>query len=362
MKIKGYFLDGKSSHRHEASLELSDHTDINLYVLGPHAQHIGHELIRFKQDAIKIESRLANTARKITLAKEQLFISDDHESIEQLAGLLSSKLSMRKWLSKLQSHLPIVTSSCLALIAFTYIALLYAIPKSSHWLAHHLPSRVEANFNQSLSLLDDHIFQASRLTLDKQTDLQILMAPYYQDFTALNIKIAFRSGIGVNAFALPDGTLVFSDDLIKLSKNDNELLAVLYHEIGHLQNKHLMRQAIETSLISSFMGIVTGNFDHLNIIKTLPELIPNLAYTMEFEKEADLFALEQMHQANIALDSFAIILQRIDKAKQSRHKSSIQNRGEQQFRPLTGYLSSHPITEERVQRVLDFKDAHGIID
>lgn len=48
--------------------------------------------------------------------------------------------------------------------------------------------------------------------------------------------------IGANAFALPDGTLVVTDELVELAgDNDDEVLAVLAHELGHIHERHGLR-------------------------------------------------------------------------------------------------------------------------
>jgi len=359
MNIKGYYLDGKSSKRHEANLELNSHNGIKLYLHSAGAQHIGQELIMFNLDAIKIESRLANTAREITLAEEQLFISYDNDGIDALANRLSPTLKQRDWLHKLESNISAILLATFIMVAMVYAALIYGVPKSAHWLADNLPNVVEAQFSDSLALLDQSVLQESQLSPAHQKDLKILMAPYYQAFNQLNIRIEFRSGFGANAFALPDGTIVFTDDFIKLAKSDDEILAVLYHEIGHLANKHMLRRAIQASLMGSFILMVTGDLDTLDIITGLPSLLLDLSYSRDFEIEADQFALEQMFQADINIDHFGVIMRRLADAN-SGHSEVETEKG--LFSKVQGYLSTHPITEDRVQRVLDFKEAHGIID
>lgn len=357
MKIKGYYLDGKSSKRHEAKLELNSHNGIKLYLQGPSAQHIGHEVIMFNLDAIKIETRLANTAREITLSKEKLFISYDHEGIDYLANILSPKSPQGYWLHKLESNSGAIFLATLTILILIYTSLMYGVPKSAHWLADNLPDAVETQFSEGLTILDHSLLQESELSQDKQHALRELMAPYYQQFTTLNISVEFRLGLGANAFALPDGTLVFTDEFITLAKNDDEILAVLFHEIGHLEHKHLLRRAIQASLMSTFILLITGDLDTLDIMTGVPSVLMDLAYSREFEAEADQFALEQMYFSGISVDHFSVIMRRLADANKTEkdNKTGVLSN-------MQNYFSSHPITEERVQRVLDFKEAHGIID
>lgn len=362
MKIKGYYLDGKSSKRHEASLEINSHKGIKLYLYGPSAEHIGHELIMFDSDVIKIASRLANTAREITFDKDQLFISYDNEGVDALAEKISNKTNQGNLLHRLESRLSSILIATCAIIALMYACFVYGIPKLSSTIADNLPVIIEAQFSQSLTLLDHSVLAPSTLSQAQQNQLRHLMRPYYEGFDQLNINIQFRSGLGANAFALPDGTLVFTDDFIKLAKHDDEIIAVLFHEIGHLHEKHILKRAIQASIMSAFILMVTGDLETLDIMTGLPALIADLAYSREFETQADQFALEQMYLAGVKLDSFAVIMRRLADADLSETDVSNTDSEKGLFSSIQGYLSTHPLTEDRVQRVLDFKEAHGIID
>jgi Zn-dependent protease with chaperone function len=52
-----------------------------------------------------------------------------------------------------------------------------------------------------------------------------------------------------NAFALPNGRVVVTDELVELLKNDSDALrAVLLHEIGHVQHHHSIRLAAQAAV------------------------------------------------------------------------------------------------------------------
>ena len=353
MRIKGYYLDGKSSKRHEASLELNSHRGIKLYLYGPSAEHIGHELIMFDADSIQIESRVANTAREITLENDQLFISYDNEGVDALSNTLSPKRHKGSFLHRLESNLSTILIATFALISLSYVGLVYGIPKLTSVIAQSLPEVIEAKFDQSLTVLDNSFLEPSELSQEEQNKLRYLMKPYYQDFDNLNIKIEFRSGFGANAFALPGGTIVFTDEFIELTKNDDEIIAVLFHEIGHLKHKHILRRAIQASLLTAFILLVTGDLDTLDIITGLPTLLTDLTYSRDFEREADQFALEQLTLANINVENFALIMGRLT---QVNRMNSDEEAGA--LSGLEHYLSTHPAPEERIQTILDYKEAH----
>ena len=59
----------------------------------------------------------------------------------------------------------------------------------------------------------------------------------------------------VNAFAAPGGFIFISRGMIRLCSNEDELAAVLAHEIGHVQLQHGL-QAIEKGRLSSALNVL----------------------------------------------------------------------------------------------------------
>ena len=74
------------------------------------------------------------------------------------------------------------------------------------------------------------------------------------------MSLAFRRGrdLGANAFALPDGVIVFTDELIGLLESDAEILAVFAHEYGHVVERHSLRQILQDSAIAVLSFLLIG--------------------------------------------------------------------------------------------------------
>src|SRR2546430_17108618 len=79
--------------------------------------------------------------------------------------------------------------------------------------------------------------------------------PYTTLFRSLEFRQSF---IGANAFALPSGIIVETDDLVRLSRSDGEVLGVLAHELGHVKHRHTMRRLLEGSATALFISGVPG--------------------------------------------------------------------------------------------------------
>ena len=109
------------------------------------------------------------------------------------------------------------------------------------------------------------------------------------DGIPLNFKV--YNVIDVNAFACPDGSVRVFAALMDLM-NDDELLGVIGHEIGHVL-KHHSKKAFRTQLLtgalrdglSSAGGTVAALSD--SQLGTLGESLVNAKFSQKQEKEAD---------------------------------------------------------------------------
>ncbi|MBW1770800.1 MAG: M48 family metallopeptidase, partial [Deltaproteobacteria bacterium] len=114
---------------------------------------------------------------------------------------------------------------------------------------------------QGLDILDLSIFSDSELDEATRTRLMKHFRPVITDHSSYELKILFRKGgyLGPNAFALPGRTIIFTDEMVQLAAHDDELLAVLTHEIGHIVHRHGMRRVIQDSLLGFALLAITGD-------------------------------------------------------------------------------------------------------
>lgn len=105
---------------------------------------------------------------------------------------------------------------------------------------------------------DGLVGQGALAVLDKMlapSDLDAATQNKYRAFrsdecsgggTGVNYRLLFRRGgrVGADAFALPSGAIIVTDELIALAKHEYEVVAVLAHEIGHVRNRHGLRHAL----------------------------------------------------------------------------------------------------------------------
>jgi Zn-dependent protease with chaperone function len=192
--------------------------------------------------------------------------------------------------------------------------------------------------------LDQMVFKPSELQPHLEQRVRDNLKANLSLHRSHHIKLIFKKGgpLGPNALALPGGTIIFTDELVELAEHDEELTAVLAHEIGHVVYRHGMRRMVQDSLLSFVILALTGDVSGVSeIFLGLPAVLTELAYSREFERDADQYALAFLQAHNIPTSRFADFLIRLD-------DSSKKSKGEDNGK-WTGYLSTHPPTPERVK-------------
>ena len=153
-------------------------------------------------------------------------------------------------------------------------------------------------------------------------------------------EIQFRKSpsIGANALALPGGTIVITDDLVKLAQDDREILGVLAHESGHVVRRHGERQILQGSAIVLLVTWFVGDANAL--AAAAPTALLQAKYSRDLEREADAHAIGVLRRNGIPTRYLASILERFARTEPSGGNAS-----------MLDYLSTHPATAERLARL-----------
>jgi Zn-dependent protease with chaperone function len=222
----------------------------------------------------------------------------------------------------------------------------YGVPATARVIAHNLPSSiVQQAGRQTLEILDRTVFHPSQLDESERQRMTAHFEPLVRSHSLLRLQIHFRKGgrVGANAFALPNGAIVLTDEMIKLSRHDDELLSVLAHEAGHVARRHGVQRIIQDSLLAFAIMAVTGDVSGTSqVFLGLPVMLTELAYSRDFEREADRYALEYLDSHQIPPRRFADLMRRLQQEKRP-HDPDTEAR-------WSNYLSTHPDMEERLRR------------
>ncbi len=302
-------------------------------------------------DRIEISPRLGNTPRILRWPDGAQFETRNNDAIDELLQRFDHHRGYRL-LHRMERHLPLVLVFTLLVIAFAFVSIEYGVPALSRSVAESLPPDVNRKLGQgTLELLDKSTFDPSELPPRRQQELLALFRSYTDRYPQWRIQPLLRKGnsVGPNAMALPGGEIVFTDELVELAEDDRELLAILGHEIGHLEKRHLMRRLLQNSLLTVVVISVTGDVSTVSsAVYALPTLLMELRYSREFETEADDFALAFMHENDLDPIHFVHIMRRLE--------GELADAADDDGNSTSAWLSTHPPTAERIRR---FEQAAG---
>jgi Zn-dependent protease with chaperone function len=336
------YFDGKVSTRHEATLSF-DGSRLTIRAAGVE--------LCFTLQEIVIPPGVGSIRRTIRLPDGGLCVVEDAEllaELERAGGSSAATRAVHRWEKSL-------TLSLAALLLTTMAAFLfmrYGIPFLANRAAFALPPATErAIGTETLATLDRLLMAPSKLDQKRRDELAALLrrvAGPAPDTTVYRLECRDCPAVGANAFALPSGIIIITDDLVELAKSDDELAAVMAHEVGHSRLRHPLRHLLQSSSAGLIMATLTGDLVSISsLAATLPTLLVETSYSRKFEREADAAAIAWLKSANIPPRRYAEFLARIQ-AQQSVRRG---NAFEQKSR-LRNYLSTHPDTEERIRQIV----------
>lgn len=303
--------------------------------------------LRWPLSEVHVSERLGNTPRLLTYA------GGGHCEVNDQAGLVQLLAQVgagRSWLDGLQHSLPWAFTAIVLLIVTFFAAYKYLLP----WGAEELSMRVPASMLQkmgdsTLEALDEYMLKPSKLDEERQQALRDVYAKLKTPADAqLNYNIVFRSSpMGANAFALPNGTIVMLDELVELAADDNEILAVLAHERGHVERRHAMRMVLQSSIVGLVLTWYVGDFSSL--LATAPAIIMQAKYSRDMEREADVYAEQTMNANGLSPCLLGTILDKMEAAYLAKSKEKHPEADAAKDNGMMDYLSSHPATAERMR-------------
>lgn len=151
----------------------------------------------------------------------------------------------------------------------------------------------------------------------------------------------------INAFALPGGYVYIFKDLVDKLGNDDEIAAVLAHEVGHVAAKHSIKR-LQGSLGAMALQMLSSRMEADGETKARAHAAITLlmmAYSREDEFLADKLAVKYTRLAGYDPEGSVKVIEKL-----------IQIQRKARIRPYTGYRT-HPYLAER--KAVIRKEIHG---
>ena len=145
-----------------------------------------------------------------------------------------------------------------------------------------------------------------------------------------------------NAFALPGGKMGVYTGMLKVAKNQNQLAAVLGHEVGHVLAQHgnerISQQQLTNVALAAAAGsgyLDTASMQALGLGAQIGILLP---YSRTHESEADIIGLDLMAEAGFDPRQSVKLWKNMEKAGGGAPPE---------------FLSTHPASSTRIDNLLN---------
>jgi predicted Zn-dependent protease len=115
-----------------------------------------------------------------------------------------------------------------------------------------------------------------------------------------------------NAFALPGGYVYIFRGLLNALETDDEIAAVLGHEIGHIAARHSIKRqqaSVEYSVLMAALASQTDTKTQVDISKAVAHLF--LSYSREDELLADNLAVKYLRRAGYNSEAALTVLEKL---------------------------------------------------
>lgn len=336
IEIRGFYYDGKTASRSEVQIRF--YQNGLLEISGANLSLTG------SLKTARISPRIGNTCRSIYLPDGSKLESFANDELDVVADYFAQNI-YQAVVHKLEQKSHAVLAALVITAAVVWAGIEYGVPLLAKAAAYSMPYSVEQNMGkQGLETLDKLFFQTSTLDSRFKQQLRQRFLQAVADLpNARHYQLEFRSSkeLGANAIALPGGIIIITDGLVKLADNQEQIMAVLGHEIGHVVYKHGLRSVFQGSFTALLMAGLLGDISSISSMAvTLPTILLESRYSRQFELEADDYALVFLKNQHITTAAFAQILTHLQKNSP---------RTDNKF----DYLSSHPAIAERIGRLVD---------
>lgn len=256
-----------------------------------------------------------------------------------------------------QRHWYAALAALVLLLAVGAAVWLYVLPAAAEKIAANIPASMDASIGAAaLTGLEKKLLLPSRMSDQRIAELRAILVEITPAAPRHPLRLLVRDAplLGPNALALPDGTLIITDQMVRAMYQDSSMTpaeshdaaaGVLAHEIGHVQGRHSVRALARSSLTAAASAALLGDFSA--VAAGVPAVLTNLHYSRAMETEADGYAIAVLKNKGWSLEPLALAFEWLDKVNEADPQHAMPG----WMRQSLPYASSHPGTAERIARL-----------
>lgn len=299
----------------------------------------GEVLAQARPRDLEIDMAVGRAPRRITFPDGTLFETADAE-----AALPRNGWDLLKRFERFGPHLVFFL---VAAVVGAVAIWRFALPAMVSLAIALTPAPlVEAMDRGTLQTLDLSIAEPSRLGAVQRVRAEAILETLLDHVPpdergGITFDLEFRDlpGMGPNALALPGGTIVLTDALVREFPDDDVIAGVLAHEIGHIVEAHGLTQLYRSLGVFVLISLIAGDTGPI-LEEMLLEggVLLSLSYSRAHEREADAYALRLADRAGY------------DPAGLLAFFESLPDAGTE----ASSWASTHPASGERAQAIRDY--------
>jgi len=342
MEIQGQYYYPASS-KSEMRIAHLDDSHIKLFDLRGE--------LKFEQTITQVvlSTNLPGLAAELSFSDRGRFVPDD----VQFRWPFATK---RQGLAeRLEKNKLLILCAVLFTPIIIWLLLYKAVPNIAAYSVDIMPkSMVERMGEQSLYVIENVALEPTEIAVQQQAKLQLhwsqMLDALRLDADSYRLSIYKSDYLGANAFALPHGRVVVTDELITLLKDKPRALqAIMLHEIGHVQHQHGIRMVAQSASTAIVLAVIFADLEGVaEIVLGSGSTFLQQAFSRDMERQADHFAIAQLEQLGYSSHDFADAIEAL--------QQSVEGVPSETGSTWLKYLSTHPSSQERIEQARNYSD------
>jgi len=317
------FLDGRSARVQAATVEVVDGT---LTIAVGDTVHVW----TLKDISVVRQGEEARLSHRSDRDARLVMAEDDWERMSGAQGIAAERRGRGREVRLVVG----LTAFAVSVAAFVFVG----VPALSGPMARATPVSFEKRMGRNFDVQMGAAFRAC----DGAEGQAVLAALgdriAAQADTPFDVRVRAVQAPMLNAFALPGGPILITDDLIRDAQSPDELAAVVAHEVAHIEKRHVM-QAVWRSLGVGLLldAVVGGGTGAGQQAVLLAGQATDLRYGRAAESEADARGQQLLHGLGLSSHGMASFFSRLGGAQDTDSTLS----------QATEFLSTHPDSGRR---------------
>jgi Zn-dependent protease with chaperone function len=213
--------------------------------------------------------------------------------------------------------------------------LFWFIPYLTTKVIDYIPRDQEISIGRQLKqayLAQEHIDSGNTVLVNKFYHQLNLPTDYPIHITVVKSDV-------VNAFALPGGEIVIYTALLDKMNKYPELVALIGHEVGHVQHRHSLKDLVKNTSGFLILSWVFQDFGSLSTLLTeRVNQLSQLSYSRDAETESDVFGFEVLQNNKCDTEGMVALFETLQEASEGTSKAP-------------EFLQTHPDIENRIAHV-----------